>query len=185
MMEEEMFWFRSVFARETRGESALRGVCVTGIWALRSVLIDEGGREGLELPKYQRGKHWSYLDRKLDRNDIQWLTNTIKCHDDTFRGLEKIRSHYRNTAWSFCWRVGDEQFRSDEDAMKTRVRSVKKRKLGENTHAQRRINNLEWRGSKSGSKTYVEDMKVWDYMSQFGRQKVALFEREEEIVVEK
>ena len=81
--------------------------------------------------------------------------------------------------------MGDEQFRSDEDAMKTRVKAVKKREPGENTHAQRRIRNLEWRGSKSGSKTCVEDMEAWDYVSQFGHRKDALFEREEEIRVKK
>jgi len=31
VVEEERFRLRSVFLRETRGESALRGVCVTGI----------------------------------------------------------------------------------------------------------------------------------------------------------
>jgi len=81
--------------------------------------------------------------------------------------------------------MGDEQFRSDEDAMKTRVKAVKKREPGENTHAQSRIRILEWHENKSGSKTYVEDIEAWDYVSQFGHRKDSLFKREEEIVVKK
>ena len=81
--------------------------------------------------------------------------------------------------------MGDEQFRSAEDVMKMRVKSVQKREPGENTHAQCRTRILEWHENKSGSKTYVEDMEAWDYVSQFGHRKDALFEREEEIVVKK
>jgi hypothetical protein len=44
--------------------------------------------------------------------------------------------------------------------VKTRVKSLKKRKPGENTLAQGRIHELEWQGSKSGSKKYVEGMEA-------------------------
>ena len=92
---------------------------------------------------------------------------------------------YYDTTRSFCWCVLGEQFRSDDKVVKTRIKPRKKRERGKNTHAERRTRTLEWRGSKSGSKTYVEGMEAWDYVSQFGHGKDALFEREEEIVVKK
>ena len=45
VMEEEMFRLWSVFARETRNESALRSVCFSKIWLHERVLI------GVEVQK--------------------------------------------------------------------------------------------------------------------------------------
>ena len=44
-----MFRFRSVFARETCGESALRGVCVTGIRVLERALIGVKYKKSFKL----------------------------------------------------------------------------------------------------------------------------------------
>ena len=52
------------------------------------------------------------------------------------------RTYYDATR-SFCWWAGDEQFPSDDEVVKTRVKSVKKREPEENTHAQRKNRNLE------------------------------------------
>ena len=68
---------------------------------------------------------------------------------------------YYDTIWSFCWWAGDEQFRSVKEVVKSRVKAVKKRERCVNMHAERRTRKLEWRGSKSGSKTYVEGMEAW------------------------
>ena len=61
----------------------------------------------------------------------------------TFVARRRFGRTYYDATRSFCWWAGDEQFRSDDEVVKTRVKSVKKREPGENTHAQRRIRNLE------------------------------------------
>ena len=71
------------------------------------------------------------------------LTTPLSAIVTLFMARRRFGRTYYDATRSFCWCVVGEQFRSDDEVMNTRVKSVKKREPGENTHAQRRIRNLE------------------------------------------
>ena len=71
------------------------------------------------------------------------LTTPLSAIVALFAARRRFGRTYYDATRSFCWWAGDEQFRSDDEVVKTRVRSVKKRETGENTHTERRTRTLE------------------------------------------
>jgi len=100
------------------------------------------------------------------------LTTPVSTIMTLFVARRRFGRIYYDTTWSFCWWAGDEQFGGVEEVVKTRVKAVKKRERCVNMHAERRTRKLEWRGSKSGSKTYVEGMEAWDCVCNLVAKKV-------------
>ena len=99
----------------------------------------------LECAGSKRGRHWSKIDRNLDKNDVRTPDNTGECYWDHHCGQEKIQSdcvssssgptksqtgEKRTGFLKKWWR--DSNVRRGEDAVETRLESEEKpKKSGE------------------------------------------------------